>query len=189
MSKRAWGWGLAAAGLVLAVLGGLYAATTPRYTLYRLGAALERHDVAAAERYFDVERIADAATEVIVADYLARQPAPTTAAEANGRQLVASLAKRRVRPQVLVRVRGEIRRSAERAGIQSAPVALPVGTVAVLRAFEISWHGEDAWVSYRDPVEGPVRFRMSREPGQPWRISEFDPDWVRRRVRGEARIR
>lgn len=190
MARRAWLWAVPAVLLALAALAGFYATTTPRYALYRLGVAMEGHDVTAAERYFDVERIADTAADVIVADYLKRQPAPTTEAEANGRALVASLVKRRVRPQVIARVRTEIRRSVERAGIQPATVALPVGVVAVFRGFQISRHGPDAWVSYQDPTEGPVRFRMSRQPDQPWRISEFDPDWVRRRVREEQlRIR
>src|SRR6266849_1287241 len=73
MSRRAWAWGVPAAVLVLAALGSFYATSTPRYALYRLGVAMQRHDVASAERYFDVERIADRATEVIVADYLARR--------------------------------------------------------------------------------------------------------------------
>ena len=116
MSMRGWAWGVPAALLGLVALAAVYATTTPRYALYRLGAAVQRHDVDDALRYFDVERIADRATDVLVADYLARQPAPATPAEANGRQLVASLAKRRLRPQVIERVRTEVRRSVERAG-------------------------------------------------------------------------
>jgi hypothetical protein len=190
MSRRAWTWGVPAAVLVLAALGSLYATSTPRYALYRLGVALQRHDVASAERYFDVERIADRAAEVIVADYLARQPEPTTAAESHGRQLAASIAKRRVRPQVVTRVRLEIRRSVERAGIQAAALVLPVGAVSVFRAFEVSSDGPDVWVTYLDPKEGPVRFRMSRQADRGWQISEFDPEWVRRRAQEEpARIR
>jgi hypothetical protein len=190
MSRRAWRWGVPVAVVVLAVLGWLYATTTPRYALYRLGVAMQRHDVATAERYFDVERIADRATEVVVADYLARQPAPTTAAESHGRQLAASMAKRRVRPQVATRVRLEIRRSVERAGIQATALVLPVGAIAVLRGFEVSSAEADVWVTYRDPAQGPVRFRMSRQAGRGWQISEFDPDWVRRRAREEpARTR
>lgn len=179
-----------AAVLVLVALGGLYAASTPRYALYRLGVAMQRHDVAEAERYFDVERIADGATEVIVADYLARQPEPTSAAETAGRQLTAGMARRRLRPQVLTRVRLEIRRSVERAGIQATALALPVGAVAVFRAFEVASAGPDVWVTYRDPAQGPVRFRMSRQAGRGWQISELDPEWVRRRAQEEpARIR
>jgi Protein of unknown function (DUF2939) len=190
MSRRAWIWGVPAAVLVLAALGGLYAASTPRYALYRLGVAMQRHDVAEAERYFDVERIADGATEVIVADYLARQPEPTSAAETAGRQLTAGMARRRLRPQVLTRVRLEIRRSVERAGIQATALALPVGAVAVFRAFEVAGAGPDVWVTYRDPTQGPVRFRMSRQAGRGWQISELDPEWVRRRAQEEpARIR
>jgi len=179
-----------AAVAVLAALAWLYAVSTPRYALYRLGVAMQRHDVAAAERYFDVERIADRATEVIVADYLARQPEPTTAAESLGRQVAAGMAKRRVRPQVATRVRLEIRHSVERAGIQATALVLPVGAVAVFRAFEVSSAGPDVWVTYRDPAQGAVRFRMSRRAEGGWQISEFDPEWVRRRAHEEpARIR
>src|SRR5260370_6722683 len=136
MSRRGWVWGVPVALLGVVALVSVYAVTTPRYALYRLGAAAQRHDVEDALRYFDVERIADRATDVLVADYLARQPAPATPAEANGRQLVASLAKRRLRPQVIDRVRVEVRRSVERAGARAGPVVLPVGVVAGLPSFE-----------------------------------------------------
>ena len=67
---------------------------------------------------------------------------------------------------------------------------LPVGAIAVLRAFEVSRAGPDVWVTYLDPKQGPVRFRMSRQAGQGWQISEFDPEWVRRRAQEESvRIR
>ena len=182
MSRRAWAWGVPAAVLVLAALAGLYAASTPRYALYRLGVAMQRHDVAEAERYFDVDAIADHAAGVIVADYLARQPAPTSEAEVNGHRLVTDMAKRRMRPQLATRVRAEIRRSVERAGIHAAAIVLPMGAVAVFRSFAVSWDGPDAWFTYQDPAQGPIRFRMSRRADRGWQISEFDPEWVRRRA-------
>jgi hypothetical protein len=183
-------WGAPVALLVLAVLGFFYVTSSPRYALYRLGAAMQEHNVAEAERYFDVERIADHAAEIIVGDYLARQPPPSGDAEIRGRRLVADMAKRRMRPQVLTRVRAEIRRSVERAGMHATALALPVGAVAVFRAFEVSWDGPDAWVVYQDPAQGPIRFRMSRRAGQGWQISEFDPEWVRRRAKeNPVRIR
>ncbi|MGH7386031.1 MAG: hypothetical protein ACREKG_12720, partial [Candidatus Rokuibacteriota bacterium] len=67
MGRRAGAWGGPVVVVVLVALAGFYATTTPRYALYRLGAAVQRHDVATAERYFDAERIADTATDVIVA--------------------------------------------------------------------------------------------------------------------------
>jgi hypothetical protein len=182
MAKRAWTWGIPAAALALALLGGAYALSTPRYALYRLGVAMQRHDVAAAEGYFDVERIADHAAEVIAADYLARQPPPVTAAEVAGRELLMDLAKRRLRPEVTTRVRAEIRRNVERAGSPSTAFVLPAGAVAVFRAFAVAPAGADVWVTYQDPAQGPIRFRMSRQGGGGWRISEFDPEWVRRRA-------
>src|SRR5713101_6178021 len=100
------------------------------------------------------------------------------------------VAKQRLRPQVVTRVRLEIRRSVERAGIQVTALVLPVGAVAVFRAFEVSSAGPDVWVTYRDPAQGPVRFRMSRQADRGWQISEFDPEWVRRRAQEEPpRIR
>jgi Protein of unknown function (DUF2939) len=182
MSRRAWAWGVPAAVLLLAVLCGIAVTSSPRYALYRLGDAMQRHDVAEAEGYFDVERIADTATAVIVGDFLARQPAPTTAAEANGRELVANAAKRRIRPQVVTRVRAEVRRAVERAGAQPGSLVLPVGLVAVFRSFQVSREGPETWVTYTDARQGPIRFRMSWQPDRTWKISEFDPDWVRRRV-------
>ncbi|HKW92382.1 MAG TPA: DUF2939 domain-containing protein [Methylomirabilota bacterium] len=182
MSRCAWAWGVPAAVLLLTVLGVIAVTSSPRYALYRLGAAVQRHDVAEAEGYFDVERIADTATAVIVGDFLSRQPAPTTAAEANGRELVANVAKRRIRPQVAARVRAEVRRAVERAGAHPSALVLPVGLVEVFRAFQVSREGSEAWVTYTDPGQGPLRFRMSRQPDRTWKISEFDPDWVRRRV-------
>jgi len=35
-------------------------------------------------------------------------------------------------------------------------------------------------------VQGPIRFRMARDGGGPWKIIEFDPDWVRRRAQEEG---
>jgi hypothetical protein len=91
---------------------------------------------------------------------------------------------------VVTRVRAEIRRSVERAGIQPTALGLPVGAVAVFRAFEVSSAGRDVWVTYRDPARGPVRFRMSPQGDRGWQISEFDPEWVRRRAQEEpVRIR
>ena len=62
-----------------------------------------------------------------------------------------------------------------------------VGRTTVLKTMQ---RLEGKGLLVRVPGEGPVRFRMSRQPGQPWRISEFDPEWVRRRAREEPiRIR
>ena len=45
MSMRGRAWGVPAALLGLVALAAVYATTTPRYALYRLGAAVQRHDV------------------------------------------------------------------------------------------------------------------------------------------------
>jgi len=185
--RRAWAWPLAVTLVALAASGTLYAISTPRYALYWLGAAIERRDADTALAFFDVDAIADHATAVLAADYLARQPAPASAAEANGRELVVTLARRRAHPLVAARIRSEIERSVGKtAGGRSAPIRLPVGALALVTAVSVSRDAEGSWISYRDPSEGPIRFRMARERGGPWKITEFDPDWVRRRAREEG---
>jgi hypothetical protein len=174
--------------VALAASAALYAISTPRYALYWLGAAVERRDAGAALAFFDVDAIADHATAVLAADYLARQPTPATAAEANGRELVVTLARRRLRPLVAARIRSELERSVERpgGGDRSTPIRLPVGALALVTGVRVSRDGAGSWVSYQDPAQGLVRFRMAREGGGPWKITEFDPDWVRRRAREEG---
>jgi hypothetical protein len=187
MARRAWAWLLPAAGLGLLALSAIYAVTTPRYALYWLGAAVERRDAPAALAFFDLDSIADHATLVLATDYFVGQPAPATAAEANGRELLTTLARRRLRPLVAARIRAEIERSVERAGnARQASIGLPVGALAVLTGPRVTPDGAGAWVSYQDPTQGPIRFRMAREGGGPWRITEFDPDWVRRRAKEEG---
>lgn len=188
MPRRAWAWLLPAVLVALVAGAALYAITSPRYALYWLGAAVERRDADAALAFFDVDAIADHATAVLAADYLARQPAPASPAEANGRELLVAFARRRLRPLVAARIRAEIERGIERsAGDRSAePIGLPVGALAVVTAVTVARDGAGSWVSYQDPVQGPVRFRMAREGGGPWRITEFDPDWVRRKAREEG---
>jgi hypothetical protein len=186
MPRRAWAWPLAVALLALAAASALYAISTPRYALYWLGAAVERRDADAALAFFDVDAIADHATAVLAADYLARQPTPATAAEANGRELVVTLARRRLRPLVTARIRSEIERSVARSGDRSAPIRLPVGALALVTGVTVSRDGAGTWISYQDPAQGLVRFRMARDAGGPWRITEFDPEWVRWRAREEG---
>jgi hypothetical protein len=187
MPRRAWAWPVAVALVALTASGALYAISTPRYALYWLGAAIERRDAGAALAFFDVDAIADHATAVLAADYLARQPAPASVAEANGRELVVTVARRRLRPLVAARIRSEIERSVERpGGDRPTAIRLPVGALALVTAVKISGDGDGSWVSYQDPVQGPVRFRLSRDPRGPWRITELDPDWVRRRAREEG---
>jgi hypothetical protein len=156
----------------------------PQYSLYRLSSAIEAHDVAGAERYFDVEQISDAAARLVVADYLARQSGPTGPAQATGGQLGRSGAVEGMRPLVAVRVRAEIRRMVETAGPQQASIAVPAGFLGAFRAFQVSREGGEAWVSYADARKGVMRFRMTRQADRSWKITEFDRDWVRRQLRG-----
>ena len=75
MSPRTLRGLLAAATLVLAALvGWYYLMGTPQYSLSRFAGAIHAHDAAAAERFVDVDRVAQAASDVIVTDYLRGTP-------------------------------------------------------------------------------------------------------------------
>jgi hypothetical protein len=178
---------LPAAALLLAVLlVWYYVMGTPQYSLYRLAAALHRHDAAAAERFVDVDRIAQAASEVIAGDYLDQEPRAARVLGSSGLGSARATAARALRPFVAERVRAEIARMAREGGTDHGPLALPAGLLASFWVLDVAREPPDAWVSYDEGGRGRTRFRMSQEPDRSWRITEFDRDWVRRQLRQPA---
>jgi DUF2939 family protein len=176
---------LAAAALVLAALvGWYYIMGTPQYSLYRFAGALHARDVAAAERFVDVDRVAQAASDVIVAEYLRGNSKEAQALGALGQGAATSVAGQAMKPLVAARVRGEIRKMAESGGQGPGVLVLPAGIVAAFLGPAVARDAADAWVTYTDPRRGQTRFRMSPQPDRSWRITEFDGDWVRRHLKG-----
>jgi len=175
---------LAAAALVLAALvGWYYLMGTPQYSLHRFAGAIRAHDVAAAERFVDVDRVAQAASDVIVAEYLRGNSKAGQALEALGQGAARSVAGQALKPLVAARVRGEIRKMAESGGQGPGVLVLPAGIVSAFSGLAVARDAADAWVTYTDPRRGQTRFRMSRQPDRSWRITEFDGDWVRRHLK------
>ena len=174
---------LAAALLLAVLLVWYYVMGTPQYSLYRLAAALHRHDAAAAERFVDVDRVALEASEVIAAAYLEQEPRAAQALGSLGVGSVRATAVRALRPLVAGRVRAEIARMARDGGADRGPLALPAGLLASFWVFDVAREPPDAWVSYDEAGRGRTRFRMSQQPDRSWRITAFDRDWVRRQLR------
>ena len=184
MSPRTLRGLLAAPTLVLAaLLGWYYLMGTPQYSFSRFAAAIHAHDAAAAERFVDVDRVAQAASDVIVADYLRGNSTAANAIEALGQGAAQSVAGQALKPLVAARVRGEIRKMAEGGGQGPGVLVLPAGIVAAFRGLAVVRDAADAWVTYTDPRRRQTRFRMSRQPDRSWRITEFDGDWVRRHLK------
>lgn len=148
----------------------------PVYSVYRFTHAIQSRDANAAVGYVDVDRVAGAATEVLVADYAGRRRQSSNVFEAMGR----GLALQTMKPEIAARVEAEIRRLAESGG---GAGAVPVGLFAVFGGVEIKRDGDQAWVTYSDPGQGPTGFKMSRQPDRSWKVTEFDPEWVRRQMR------
>lgn len=181
MSSRALRGLLAAATLVLAaLLVWYYLMGAPQYSLYRFALAIDAHDAAAAERFVDVDRVALAASDVIVAEYLRSN---AKAAHALGQGAARSVVGQAMKPLVAARVRGEIRKMAEAGGQGPGVLVLPAGLVVAFREFAVKRNAADAWVIHTDPRRGQTRFRMGQQPDRSWRITEFDPDWVRRHLK------
>jgi len=171
---------LAAATLVLAALvGWYYLMGTPQYSLSRFAGAIHAHDAAAAERFIDVDRVAQAASDVIVTDYLRGNSKAVNAIEALGQGAARSVAGEALKPLVAARVRGEIRKMAETGGQGPRVLVLPAGMIAAFSGLAVERDAEGAWVIYADPRRGQARLRMSQQPDRSWRITELDPDWVR----------
>ena len=184
MSSRALSGLLAAATLVLAaLLVWYYLMGAPQYSLYRFALAIDAHDAAAAERFVDVDRVALAASDVIIAEYLRPNAKTTHALEALGQGGARSLIGQAMKPMVAARVRSEIRKMAETGGRGPGMLALPAGMVVAFRELAVVRDAADAWVTYTDPRRGQTRFRMSQKPDRSWRITEFDADWVRRHLK------
>lgn len=184
MSSRALRGLLAAATLVLAaLLVWYYLMGAPQYSLYRFALAIQGQDAAAAERFVDVDRVALAASDVIVADYLRGNSKAANAIETLGQGATRSVAGQAMKPLVAARVRSEIRKMAETGGQGPGVLVLPAGMVVAFREFAVERNAADAWVTYTDPRRGQTRFRMGQLPDRSWRITEFDPDWVRRHLK------
>jgi hypothetical protein len=184
VSSRALRGLLAAAALALAALvGWYYLMGTPQYSLYRFAGAIHAHHEAAAERFVDVDRVAQAASDVIVAEHLRGNSKAAQALEALGLGAARSVAGQALKPLVAARVRGEIRKMAETGGRGPGLLVLPAGMVAAFRELAVERNAADAWVTHTDPRRGQTRFRMSQQPDRSWRITEFDADWVRRHLR------
>jgi len=180
---------LAAATLVLAALVGWYwLMGTPQYSFSRFAGAIHAHDAAAAERFVDVDRVAQAASELIVAEYLRGNSKAANAIEALGQGAAESVAGQAVKPLVAARVHGELRKMAEAGGQGPSVLVLPAGLIAAFSGLAVERDLEGAWVIYTDPRRGQARFRMSQQPDRSWKITALDPGWVRRHLRdGSAR--
>jgi len=175
---------LAAATLVLAAfLVWYYLMGAPQYSLYRFAGAIYAHDAAAAERFVDVDRVAQAASDVIVGEYLRENSKAGQALEALGLGAARSVAGHALKPLVAARVRSEIRKMAETGGKGPGVLVLPAGMVVAFRELAVERNAADAWVTHTDPRRGQTRFRMSQQPDRSWRITEFDPAWVRRHLK------
>ena len=184
MSARSLRGLVAAAALVLAALSGWYYLTgTPQYSLYRFAGAIHGRDASAAERFIDVDRVAQAASDVVVAQYLAGNSKAAHAIEALGQGTARTIAGQALKPLVAVRVRAEIRKAAEAGGSGTSGFLLPAGIVAAFWGLDVAREGPGAWVIYRDPRAGQTRFRMTQQPDRSWRITEFDREWVGRHLK------
>lgn len=185
MSARTLRGLLVVATLVLAALGfWYYLMGAPQYSLYRLAHALDAHDLGAAERFVDVDRVAEAASEVIMREYLRANTRSAPSLEALGQAGARSAAGQMMKPLVAARVRSELRTMAEAGGKGPGVLLPPAGIVVAFRELGVERDGGEAWVSYTHPRRGKTRFRMSQQPDRSWKIIEFDPDWVRRHLKG-----
>ncbi|HEV8533013.1 MAG TPA: DUF2939 domain-containing protein [Methylomirabilota bacterium] len=178
--RRSRRW-LGIAVLAVALLSGwFYVVGTPSYSLYRFAHALHSRDPAGALAYVDVDRVAEAAADVLVADAFARQRPPRNVFEAMGQGIARSAAQQNVKLQAAARLRAEVERMADAAGQGSV---LPLGLLAVIQGADMVRQGDEVWVTYTEPGQGVTQFKMSRQPDRSWKITAFDKDWVRRQVR------
>ena len=180
MSARSLRGLATAAALLLALLSGwYYLMGTPQYSIYRFAVAIRDRDAAAAERFVDVDRVALAASDVVVGEYLAGNSRAARGIEALGQGTARGAAAQALKPLVAARVRAEIRKTAAAQGSGTSGFLLPAGIIGAFRRLDVAREGPGAWVSYTDIRSGQTRFWMTQQPDRSWRITEFDREWVR----------
>lgn len=175
------------AALLLSGLGAggwYYVSGTPTYSLHRLAVAVDARDVAEAERYIDVDRVADEAADTVIEELL---KGPTRGASSDpwkrlGERLAAGFVEA-MKPVIKARYRDElrarVRKAIEEGQRAGGALTLPVGFLAIMRRATIERDGEVARVTVWDDAGRPaVKFRMARH-GRRWRIVAMDPDWLR----------
>jgi len=175
---------VAAAALLLALLcGWYYLMGTPQYSLVRLAAAIHGRDAAGAERFINVDRVSQAASDVVASEYFGGKSASARAIEALGQGTARTAAGQAFKPLVAARVRAEIKKTAASGGSGGGVLVLPAGIVAAFWGVDVAREGPDVWVTYTEPRGELTRFRMSQLPDRSWRITEFDREWVRRHLK------
>ena len=184
MSARALRWLVPVLVLALVALSAWYYLTgTPQYSVSRFAAAIHRRDAAAAERFINVDRVSQAASDVVASEYLGRNSSAERGLEALGQGTARTVAGQVLRPLVAARVRAEIRKNAAAGGSGTSGFVLPAGLVAVFWGLDVAREGRDVWVTYMEPRGEKTRFRMSQLPDRSWVMTEIDPDWVRRHLK------
>jgi hypothetical protein len=163
-------------------------AGTPQYSLARLASAIQCHDLEGAERYLDIDRIAEAAVAVVLADLEARRrPDPGSLLGGTGQEFARAVMRERAKREATQRLRAELRRLVERGNPDRGPLPLPGGTVAVFRSVTVTREGGEVWTTFTGADHRVTRFRMSRQPDRSWKITALDPEWVRERMHERQR--
>ncbi len=170
------------------IAGGLvsvwyYVSGTPQYTLYKLSKAIRAHDVEGAERYVDIDRVADDATQTIVTAGFSQQ----RSAEASSalERLGQSVAKGTIR-FMLSALKADVREEWRREFIKMVEggqevdltILPPLDAMEAYKVFKVTRDQKVAYVNYTDPKQGLIKFKMVQRSDRRWKIVSFDSDWL-----------
>lgn len=163
--------------------GWYHIAGTPHYSLYKLSEAIRSHDIESAERYIDISRIADDATETIANAKLSQLRLSENVSPLE--QLAQEIAKGAVGlmlPTIKARARDEWRteltkiiEGEERDKLDFLP---PSGAQEVYNEFKVNRDQKIASITYNDPKQGVIKFKMIQKSDRTWKIVFLDREWL-----------
>lgn len=167
-----------------------YVVGTPKYSLYRLAAAVDARDTEEVERYLDIDRVADNVTDVLLEAMkrLRRQTREADPRQRFGDEMAQGLVEL-MKPTIKARFRDEfreqVRKEVEEGRRETRRVlALPGGVAGILKRVRVEQAGKAARLVIQDE-EGKeqIQLRMVQRSDRRWRIVGMDSEWVQEQFR------
>ena len=181
--RRPW-WSRVLVGILTAIAISLFAiwyalSGTPQYSLYQLAKSIQARDIETAQRYIDLDRVADEATDTFV-DF-ARSEVGSSGVQGFGQDLAQGLIELML-PALKARVRDkfrtQLRKAIEEGNTETRFFSIPSQVADIRARVQVEKNGKTATVKVTDGKKVISKFRMAQKPDRRWQIVALDRDWL-----------
>ncbi len=177
MRRRKW---LRALGIVFAIIAASSVAAwyflsgTPEYSLYQLSRAIQAKDAEAAQRYIDLDRVADEATDTVI-DFARSK---TSVGRPQLAQGLIELLLPALKAGVRDKFRTQLRETVEGGRTESRFLSIPAQLADFRTRVRVERTGKSVVVSITKGTEVVSKFRMVHKLDRHWQIVALDREWL-----------